>query len=213
MSLGRTQATEPLADLDEQPVAGGVAEAVVDLLEAVQVQEQHRDRGGVAFGAEEGVVDPVLEQGPVGQGGEVVVEGLVDELVLELAAFGDVAGVEHQPADAGVVEQVGDGELGRAVMASVMPDWQLQLEHAVGPLGDVGERLDQPRLGLGVEDAGERLGQQLLIAVAEDPGHGLADVLHVGVSVDQDHDLRAVLDQGLEALLAGSQLGGAFDHP
>jgi hypothetical protein len=93
-----------------------VAQAVVDLLEAVQVQEQHGHRGGLPLGPLEGVVDPVLEQGPVGQGGERVVEGLVDELVLQAAAFGDVAGVEHQPAHAGVVEQVGDGELDGALV-------------------------------------------------------------------------------------------------
>ena len=71
-------------------------------------------------------------------------EGLVDELVLELAALGDVAGVEHQPTDAGVVEQVGDGELDGAVVPSVVPDWQLELQHAVGTLGHVGQGLDQP---------------------------------------------------------------------
>ena len=71
-------------------------------------------------------------------------EGLVDELVLELAAFGDVAGVEHQPADTGVVEQVGDRELDRAVVAVAVAQRQLQLEHAVGSLSHAGQRLDQP---------------------------------------------------------------------
>ena len=134
---------QALGHLDEQPVAGGVAEAVVDLLEAVQVEEQHGHRRRLALGPLEGVVDPVLEQGPVGQRGQRVVEGLVDELVLELAALGDVAGVQDQAADAGVVEQVGDGELDGAPVAVAVAQRQLQLEHAVGPLGHLGQALAQ----------------------------------------------------------------------
>ena len=37
------RAAQALGDLDQQPVAGLVAEAVVDDLEVVEVEEQHRD--------------------------------------------------------------------------------------------------------------------------------------------------------------------------
>jgi hypothetical protein len=204
---------EPLGHLDQEPVAGGVAQAVVDLLEAVQVQEQHGHRGCFPPAPFEGVVDPVLEQGPVGQRGQVVVEGLVGQLVLELAALGDVAGVEDQPAHAGVVEQVGDGELHRALLPVAVLEWELQLDHAVGYLGDLGQALPQPGPGTGMEDVAERSALKVGLAVAEDPGHGLADVLDLAVGPDQDDDLGAVLDQRLEALLAGPQLGRALDHP
>ena len=40
--LARQLVLEPARDLQQQAVAGAVAEAVVDPLEAVQVQEQHR---------------------------------------------------------------------------------------------------------------------------------------------------------------------------
>ena len=40
---------QPLADLGRQPVAGRVAEGVVDRLEVVEVHEQHRDRLPVAL--------------------------------------------------------------------------------------------------------------------------------------------------------------------
>jgi hypothetical protein len=180
---------QAVGDLDQEPVPGGVAEAVVDLLEAVQVQEQHRDRGGVAAGALEGVVDAVFEQGPVGQGGQAVVEGLVGELVFELAAFGDVASVEDQPAHTGVVEQVGDGELGGAPVAAAVLDGELELEHPIGALGDLGQALAQPGPGIGVEDPGDRLAEQVGVAVAEDAGHGLGDVFDAAVGRDQDDDL------------------------
>jgi hypothetical protein len=51
------------------------------------------------------------------------------------------------------------------------------------------------------------------LAVADDPGHRLADVLDLAVGPDQDDDLGAVLDQGLEALLAGPELGRPLDDP
>jgi hypothetical protein len=141
------------------------------------------------------------------------VEGLVDQLVLELAALGDVAGVPHQPAHPGTVQEVGDRELGRAAVAVAVAQGQLQLQDPVGALGHLGQPLAQPGGGVGIQDAAQRLAEQLLVAVAEHPGHGLTHVLDAGVGVDQDHDLAAVLDQGLEALLGGPQLGRALDHP
>jgi hypothetical protein len=104
--VGRAQAAlEAPGRGHQQLVAGGVAEAVVDVLEVVQVDEQH---GQVARpGAGQGVLDPLGEQGAVGQAGQPVVERLVDELGLELLAVRDVAGVQHQAADVGVLEQVG----------------------------------------------------------------------------------------------------------
>ena len=65
------------ADLDQQLVAGLVAERVVDRLEAVDVEQQHRDAEAEALGAAEGVLDAVEEQRAVGQAGERVVQRLV----------------------------------------------------------------------------------------------------------------------------------------
>ena len=48
----RAQAVrEPLGDRDQETVAGAVPEAVVDGLEAVEVAEQHGDRGAGSLGA------------------------------------------------------------------------------------------------------------------------------------------------------------------
>ena len=62
---------EPLRDLDQQPVAGLVAEAVVDDLEVVEVEEQDRDRltriGGRAKRSQ--------ERGSIGEPGEGVESG------------------------------------------------------------------------------------------------------------------------------------------
>ena len=41
--VGAQHAAQPLGHGDEQPVAGAVPERVVDELEVVEVDEQHRD--------------------------------------------------------------------------------------------------------------------------------------------------------------------------
>lgn len=79
---------QALRHQDQQLVAGGVPDAVVDHLELVDVEEQCRDRTGGPAG--QGLGDPVGEQGTVGQRGERVVEGLVRELGLHLLPVGDV---------------------------------------------------------------------------------------------------------------------------
>src|SRR5829696_2767170 len=73
-------AAQPSRDLAQQPVAGAVAEAVVDHLEVVEVDEEHGQAAAVPAGPGQGVPDPVVEQGPVGQVGQAVVEVLVLEL-------------------------------------------------------------------------------------------------------------------------------------
>ncbi len=83
---------EPAADLDQHAVAEQVAEAVVDELEAVQVDEQHRclAAAGVvqlALGMQEQLVQPQA----VGQPGQRVVAGGVVQLVFDGLAPADVA--------------------------------------------------------------------------------------------------------------------------
>ena len=68
-------------DRAQQLVAGRVAEAVVDRLEVVEVDEQHRElvaRGAAV--ARERLLEAVLEQRPVGEPGQRVVERLVLQL-------------------------------------------------------------------------------------------------------------------------------------
>jgi hypothetical protein len=60
---------------DEQLVADGVAVAVVDQLEAVQVEEQHADRVADAGGPGELVPQPFVQRLPVAQPGQLVAEG------------------------------------------------------------------------------------------------------------------------------------------
>ena len=69
-ACGRTQLLERRGHGDQQRVADVVAERVVDGLEVVQVDQQHRDRRGRR--GQRGV-DPLAEQVAVGQPGQRVV--------------------------------------------------------------------------------------------------------------------------------------------
>ena len=58
------------------------------------------------------MVDAVAEEGAVGEAGQRVVEGLVQQLLLEALPLGDVAGVQHDAAHDRIAEQVGGDDLG-----------------------------------------------------------------------------------------------------
>ena len=79
--LGPYAGLDPLGHRRQQPVAGVVTVGVVDRLEVVEVEEQHRDRGLAAVRALERVREPVREQRAVGKLGEAVVKGLVGEFL------------------------------------------------------------------------------------------------------------------------------------
>jgi hypothetical protein len=88
---GAQRAGDPLGEGDEQLVADGVAEAVVDLLELVEVEEQQRAAVlRLAAGTPQRLLDAVNEQRPVGQPGEGVVQRLVLQPLLLDVAVGRV---------------------------------------------------------------------------------------------------------------------------
>ena len=94
---------DALGDGHEQTVAGLVADAVVDELEAVHVREQHAVGGAAALAATQRLLQAVEENPPVGQAGEVVVEGVVGQALLEGLALGDVPEHRHRPGHVGLV--------------------------------------------------------------------------------------------------------------
>ena len=88
---GPDRLAQHAADRDQQLVADRVAEAVVDQLEAIEIEEQHRDEPvGVALQARERAAEAIEEQRAIRQSRQRVVEGVVQQLLLEAAALGDV---------------------------------------------------------------------------------------------------------------------------
>jgi len=92
-------AAQPGADEVLQQVAVVVAQRVVDVLEAVEVEQQHRDLAPVALRMRDRLVGAVVEEQPVGQVGDRVVQRLA--LVLD--------GLDEQPAGAAGRRREQDG--------------------------------------------------------------------------------------------------------
>jgi hypothetical protein len=194
---------QALADLAQHPVTGGMTERVVDRLEVVQVHEQDGDREVVARLPLDHVLDAVLEQRPVRQAGDRVVEGLVLELLLERLAFGHVTGVEDDPFHVLVVQQV--GPKGLDVQPEVVAVLHAELgEPRVGvaltPAGR--EELQHARSILRLDQDGQLRPLQLAGRVAEHAFDRRADVSDLRVGLDDHDHVRGVLDQRGESRLA-----------
>ena len=94
----------------DQLVADGVAERVVDVLEAVEVEHQDRAAMAVALGRSQRAVELLLEAAAVEQPGQRVVVGEVLQLALEALALGDVDDLaDAVGGPAGLVGDGGDG--------------------------------------------------------------------------------------------------------
>ena len=74
--------TQRLGHLTQHVVAGGVAEGVIDLLEAVEVEKQHARHTGVALEAGDRTLHRLAKGQPVGQTREDIRAGLMDQLRL-----------------------------------------------------------------------------------------------------------------------------------
>ena len=111
--IGLPQAAgETLGHDRQQAVAGDVAEAIVDRLEAVQVEDHDRDQALVAPRPGERALQPVLKQRAVGQPGQLVVLGQPAELIGVALPGQSVADGAPEPGriEALLVEEIGDAE-------------------------------------------------------------------------------------------------------
>ena len=151
VSAGRSAAASEPAICDQQLVADQVAEAVVDDLEAVEVEEE--DGGQRARGSRrERSIDlpqAVHEQRAVGQAGQRVVQGVVEQLLLGLLAVGDVVGVEHDAGDRGLGEEVRGGRLEHPPGAVAVAHPVLEVTISPGwSMSGAGRRRRPPVLGM-----------------------------------------------------------------
>ena len=197
---------------DDDLVAARMAEAVVHRLEVVQVDEEHRDLAGLASQPGQRMSDPVVEELPVGQSRQWIVEGLMLQPLLEALLSGDV----HQ-----------DAVPGR--FAPLVPQHHRVVAHPHGGFvavtQPVGGRRDCPRsIGkdgallvgkyslviFGVEPPQPQvgIGHPLLRREAEHPldlrAHVVPPPGHAGLS--DVHDRGNSLDQEPVLLLGGTQI-------
>ena len=203
---------EPLRRRDEQPVALGVAQAVVHRLEVVEVEEQHRDRVPAAAGQRQRVAHPVPEQRAVGEPGERIVERLVGELLLQPLPLAHVAGVEHDALDRRVVQQVGRQDLGvepRAVGLAEAPLHRARDARAPAASSEEGRG---PLAIVRVQQVGHRLPEHRRRIVAEDPRRRRAHEPDRAVGAGHQDDVGGVLHQRAEAGLVLPR-GGLGQEP
>ena len=133
---GASEATQTSGDLSQQRIARGMAEAIVDLLELVEVEQHYRHASAVAACPSECVPEAVVEQHPVREAGEGVVQRCVTESFLGDLALGDVDGGAHRADNRAcrVANRRCAGELVE-IGAVVEHDTQFLVAHDLAPRG------------------------------------------------------------------------------
>ncbi len=202
------RAAQDAADGDQQLVAGVVAEAVVDLLEVVEVEQQHRAGRAVASAALEVSLELGVEATPVGQAGEHVVVDEVRQPVLVAPTLGDVDDVDQH--DVGLLGPGAPQEAAAQPHVDVLAT--VVAQHAVRGVGagDVLEDAGQVVGDRGVVRRGQ-LGQphalELVGGQADDPAQRRVDELDAARGVQHRDPVRRVEEQSLALL--GGRAGGA----
>ena len=129
VELGRDDAGDGL----QHRVSGGVAEQVVDLLEAVEVEAEHRELAVARVSRPDLKVEPLAEANPVGESREGVMVGQEMDLALGLAAGSQVAHGDGVVRSAGMLHGLHD-DLDRHHLAICAAELGLD-----GPLGLAGQ--------------------------------------------------------------------------
>ena len=156
VSPGRSGASNRAATSCSKRVAERVTHGVVDDLEAIEVDEQHRHPGPEPPGTHQRVIDAVLQQGTVGQAGEVVVEGLVLERRLEPSTLDGDGGQVERP-----IEEVGL-EVREATVLGVEDGERAEQLARAGREDRCGPAQDEPVIGEGVGRAEGGVGPQVV---------------------------------------------------
>ena len=171
-------------------VAGVVSERVVDELEVVEVEQQQRDLRAVVVRRVDGFTERVHEHGAVGQAGEGVVHPCLCELLLEHAAFGEVAGDRAVVLDRAVGASVRDDDLRHRHLGAVRhQEIDLAAPHteAVGGRQRIAQELRSRRLGIDVD--GAQAAHLLVVADAEQRARGGVGIGEEALRVDHRHEI------------------------
>ena len=119
-------AREAAAEGQEHAVADGKAEALIDVLEAVDVDEHDRRTIGLAFaGAGDGALQPVHEQLAVGEAGQAVMHRVMHQPLVRALEARDVA---HQPDAAEHARIVARRRPGAKLVPEIGPVLTLEAE-------------------------------------------------------------------------------------
>ncbi len=99
---------QPIAGSFETDIAQLVSQVVVDLFEAIQINATDCNQLALTPGGDGRLTQPILQQGSIGQPGQEVIVGTMDNLVIKLSMFDSHAPEIAEAADGfanGVVQQ------------------------------------------------------------------------------------------------------------
>ena len=181
-----------------------MAEAVVDLLEPVEIEEQHRERVLRPLRAGQRLVEAIAEESAVRQARQAVVERLQRQLLLQAHPLGDVATVEDDAADLPVGAEVGDVRL-------EMPPLRELVHHPEDDLVRLAVRVRGAHRSqvVRMHEAREPLAEEILLRTAEHVRDGPADVAAPACAEDE-HEVGG---RGDEASEVGGLPPGRGDEP
>ena len=120
-----------------------MTQRVVDVLEVVQVEEQHCNETPSTLGQSERVLHAIPEQVAICKQRQRIVEGELPQLLLERFAFADIAKTERQTAHRGILRQVAAHPF-QYLVVGVAGDSQLhRTDHSGRRGGDFGQEFLQ----------------------------------------------------------------------
>ena len=195
VSPDRSAPRMPLATETSTSSPASCPKRVVDLLEAVEVDEQHRDPGRRAVRAEQRGLQPVAQQPPVRQVGEAVVQRGVQQHPLGVAPAGRVVEADQRRAVAGLGQLDGRHD-GPQVVAAGVP------QPALG--GAQPQPADVVRRDVVVQPAADQRDRRVPEVVAQ----RLVDLDDQAGPVDHRHRHRAALEHRPEVGRPGRRVGG-----
>ena len=133
---------QPFGERNEHAIADLVTQAVVDDLEPIDVEEQHRDVFVVTGARCCAFSSSPTNRQRFGRRVKRVVMGLERELLLGEPSLGDVAHVAHETRDRGIVEPVRDADVEPVVLAVGVQHRDLDPRDEPGP----GQQVVEQRL-------------------------------------------------------------------
>src|SRR3954453_8654459 len=145
-----------------------MSKRVVDGLEVVEVEHEHRSPLSIALDATQLLVQRLLEEPAVVQPGQVIASSEGLELTVEPLSVGDVLHLRHEiPSVAVFIANQGHRQLCPYRRAVTAPAALLQLVARDAPAEQSAEKLDVGVEVVGMGDVMERPAGQLLGGVAE----------------------------------------------
>ena len=202
-------------DPPQQPVAGAVAEGVVDELEVVEVDEQQRDRAARARAAVHAAAQLRLQLGAVGQPGQRVEVGEAGDLLLRAQALGDVLARREDADDLArrvAQQRVAPGDrvalaaAGEHVALVVGERLALAAEHALEVVAA------RRAVVLGDDGVVPVLADQLPVLVAEQLAAVAVEQLDGLVGAQDEQDRARHVEVVLRAVLGELALGDVDHH-